>query len=218
MYMEAEQFAENMLQGNTETCWKNLLQHVESGRNSLFIFEQLLAPAMRYVGSLWETNQITVADEHLASGVCDVLLSRYAALKKKPATHGYRAMLLCVKGEAHYFGLKMANTMFEENGFDTRFYGPNLPLEYASLSALSWKPDIVALSVSIVYHLPTLLEYVEAFENLIPRPVIMIGGRIIEKYSVHEAVDGRAVFLSDMHELEQWIMSYNRANQQQHVR
>lgn len=82
MYMEAEQFAENMLQGNTETCWKNLLQHVESGRNSLFIFEQLLAPAMRYVGSLWETHQITVADEHLASGVCDVLLSRYAALKK----------------------------------------------------------------------------------------------------------------------------------------
>ncbi|WP_397351496.1 B12-binding domain-containing protein [Paenibacillus sp. Y412MC10] len=41
-----------------------------------------LAPAMRYVGSLWEQNLITVANEHLASCVCDILLTRYAGLVK----------------------------------------------------------------------------------------------------------------------------------------
>ncbi|MCM3784973.1 cobalamin-dependent protein [Neobacillus mesonae] len=219
MHMDTEQFAEDMVRGKTEECWDKLLQHVDSGRNSLFIFEQLLAPAMRYVGSLWEHNLITVADEHLASGVCEVLLTRYAALKKPSTNNGYRAMLLCVKDEAHYFGLKMVSTIFEEHGFDTRFYGQNLPLEYARLSALNWKPDIIALSVSIAYHLPTLLEYIEAFEQLVHRPVIMIGGRIIEKYSIQEAVADRAVFLSDMLELDKWIMSYSRqVNQQQYVR
>ncbi|MBJ9991689.1 MULTISPECIES: B12-binding domain-containing protein [unclassified Paenibacillus] len=80
--MGIEQLAEQMIGGRTEECWASLMEQVESGRNSLYIYEQWLAPAMRYVGSLWEQNLITVAYEHLASCVCDILLTRYAGLVK----------------------------------------------------------------------------------------------------------------------------------------
>lgn len=208
MNMEIEHLAEQMISGMTEPCWQNLVHHIDSGKNSLYIYEQLLVPAMRYIGSLWEQNLITVADEHLASGVCDILLTRYAALSKPEQGHGRRAMFLCLEEEAHNFGLKMVSSLFQERGFETRYYGADLPLEYAMLSAMKWKPDVIGLSVSIAYHLPKLQEYVEELGNLSYQPIIMIGGRIIEPYGIHQRLGDRAVFLPDLLQLNDWITQY----------
>ncbi|OZB93588.1 B12-binding domain-containing protein [Paenibacillus sp. XY044] len=217
MNMGFEQLAEQMIRGMTEACWVSLMEQVESGRNSLYIYEQWLGPAMRYVGSLWEQNLITVADEHLASGVCDILLTRYAALVKPDQTNGKRGMFLCVEEEAHYFGLKMVSTLFEERGFDARFYGPNLPLEGALLSAMRWKPDVIGLSVSIVYHLPKLRQYVNALASLPSRPTVIIGGRVIEPYGIERGLADQAVFVPTLLELNDWIDSYLLADAEQQI-
>lgn len=217
MNMGIEQLAELMIGGMTEECWASLVEQVESGRNSLYIYEQWLAPAMRYVGSLWEQNLITVADEHLASGVCDILMTRYAALVKREQSNGKRGMFLCVEEEAHYFGLKMVSALFEERGFAARFYGPNLPLKDALLGAMNWKPDVVGLSVSIVYHLPKLKQYVNALASLPDRPAIIIGGRVIEPYGIDRGLADQAEFVPTLLELNDWIDSYLFADAKQQI-
>lgn len=215
--LEIEQFAEDMIHGLSDECWNKMLQFIDSGQNSLFIYEQVLTPAMRYIGSLWEQNLISVAEEHLASGICDILLARYATLKKPPLKNGYRAMFLCVEEEAHYFGLKMVSSLFVEHGYDTRFYGPNLPLESALVSAMSWKPDIIGLSASMAYHLPTMNRYVEAFGDLPYRPAILIGGRLVETYGIHQKLKDTALFIPSMLELDQWIVSYQDMDSRQTI-
>ncbi|MBO7747611.1 cobalamin B12-binding domain-containing protein [Paenibacillus sp. MWE-103] len=203
--MEPEHFAELLIGGQAEACWAKIEAFVGAGANSLFIFDRVLTPAMRYIGSLWEHNVITVADEHVASGLCDLLISRYEALLGKAPANGRRAMLLCVEGETHALGLKMVAALFREQGWEARFYGADLPLEYALASALSWKPDAIGLSVSIVYHLPRLRDYVDAFGRLPREPAILLGGRLTEPYLAHRRAAERVVPTPGLLELSEWL-------------
>ncbi|MBO2946202.1 cobalamin-dependent protein [Paenibacillus sp. F411] len=214
MNMEIEHLAELMLEGLTEECWSLLVRHMDSGRNSLYIYDQLLTPAMRYIGGLWEQNLVSVADEHLASGVCDVMITRYAQQIKPAQGHGGRAMFLCVEGEYHHLGLKMVSSLFQERGFSTRLYGGNLPLENTMVSAMNWKPEIIGVSASIVYHLPTLMKYTQALQSLSYEPMIVIGGRLIDRYGLQNTLGERALFFPDLLSLNDWLRSYEAASRQ----
>ncbi len=81
-----------------------MLEWIE-GKDSLFLFEQILTRAMRHVGELWELNEISVADEHIATNVCQLLLSRYATEKIEQRQEFVpelwtkpKAMLFCIEG------------------------------------------------------------------------------------------------------------------------
>ncbi|MDQ0858501.1 B12-binding domain-containing protein [Bacillus sp. V2I10] len=111
------------------------------------LFEEIFTPAMQYAGELWENNEITVADEYLASAVCDFILSTlYPRMQISASAGRKKAMLLCVEGKQHDLGLKMVNSLFDEKGYETHYLGPNLPLEYAIQKAELWRPEIICLS------------------------------------------------------------------------
>ena len=111
------EFADILLKGNTVLAWK----YIESYKDEeiLTIYEDIITPAMHRIGLLWENNKITVADEHIATAVCDFVLSRLSNVHKSSqdsAPRG-RAMFLCLEGEQHYLGLKMANYLFVDHGW-----------------------------------------------------------------------------------------------------
>jgi MerR family transcriptional regulator, light-induced transcriptional regulator len=205
MNFETEQLAETMLSGDYSKSWEIIQKQFSAKRNSLYIYDKLLTDAMRYIGQLWEHNAISVADEHLASAVCDRLITQYSELQPADTSSRKKAMFLCMEGEQHYLGLKMVSSFFQECGWSTRFYGPNLPLEYALISALSWKPDVVGLSVSMVYPLPKLADYIRAFEQLHHKPTVLVGGRLVGKYDLPSHGSKRTVFITDLLELQQWM-------------
>lgn len=197
------EFAGYLLEGNERQAWAFLDRNRFRSRRE--VFENILTPSMRYVGELWENNEITVADEHVATGVCDFLMSRlYPQAELVSAFERKKAMFLCVKGEMHYLGLKMVNMLFEEDGWDTLYFGPNLPLEYALKKAEDWTPDIVGLSVSIVYNLPQVKEYVKAFSSLANPPKILLGGRMAGKYGSADATTGLEL-IENLDSLETWL-------------
>lgn len=71
------------LEGNQDAAWEYIDQISKAGKDSLYIYETVFTAAMRHIGYLWEINEISVADEHLATSTCDFLLARYLFEKKK---------------------------------------------------------------------------------------------------------------------------------------
>lgn len=211
MRLTIEQFAEMMMDGRTEACWSEVRAMTEAGYNSLFVYEQLLAPAMNYIGDLWEQNLVSVADEHLASAVCEILLSRYGAMTMPASAHEGRAMLLCVEGEGHALGLKMAHALFREHGWDGRCFGAGLPLRDTLIHAMKWKPDVVALSAADPGLLPTLAEYVETLNGIPYAPVVMVGGRALLYAGADAALPGRATRMSGLAQLQAWLEAHRLA-------
>lgn len=206
MQMEVEQFAEQLIGGLTEDCWSTIVRFMDAGCNSLFIYEQLITPAMRYIGTLWEQNLLTVAEEHLASGICDFLLTRYRSVKNCQPFNGKKAMFFCLEGETHYLGLKMVAALFEEYGWNVRNYGASLPLEYACIGGNNWKPDLIGVSVSIVYHLPKLKEYTDVLAKLPHQPTILVGGRLVGRYDMSQLIPREnTLAVADLVQLNEWL-------------
>ncbi|KAA0547660.1 cobalamin-binding protein [Bacillus sp. BGMRC 2118] len=209
MYEKARELAHELIKGNYETSWKIVHEHSKEGFHSTFIYDLLLKEAMHYIGYMWQENEITVAEEHLATGVCDYLLSRYSHSKvATPAPNAPKALFFCVEGELHYLGLKMVSLLFQENGWDVRFLGPNLPLEYATYSVKQWKPDLVGISLSLTYQLPHLSQYIENIESLPSKPTIMVGSRLVDSYHLQNYCSPRTVIFSDLEDISVWLKNY----------
>jgi methanogenic corrinoid protein MtbC1 len=170
------------------------------------------------IGELWENNEITAADKHLASAVCYFILSTLYPPMQISASAGRKKRCFCVlKGEQHDLGLKMVNSLFDEKGYETHYLGPNLPLEYAIEKAELWRPEIICLSISIVYHLPNIKKYVDALAGLPNHPAILIGGRIVNQYDLNPYFSNQSEIMYDLKAAENWLSNHSMIEYKNHT-
>ncbi len=139
------------------------------------------------VGDLWERNQISVAVEHLATSITEGLLNlSYPQLFAAPR-RGRRAVVSCVVNEYHQLGAKMVADLMELHGWDTDFLGANTPHD-ALIDLLHHRhPDVLALSMSIYFNLPALLELLLKIRLVFPELPIWVGGQAF-RHGGREAV------------------------------
>lgn len=205
---KAIELSQLLLEGDQDASWELLEAEIKASKDSLYIFEHIITAAMRHIGHLWETNKITVADEHLATSTCDYLLARYIWQKGKDqpiSSIGKKAMFLCVENEQHYLGLKMASQLFIEYGWETKYHGPNLPLEYIKKAAEEWKPDAICLSFSILYHAKNLRPYIKELEELPNHPVVIVGGRLLSQYEFDRYGSEKTLFHKNLEDVNDWL-------------
>ncbi|MBL0386436.1 cobalamin B12-binding domain-containing protein [Tumebacillus sp. ITR2] len=209
MNLEAERFAEHLLTADLELAWTELERYTRAGQNSLFLYHRLLTPALYHIGRLWERDAISVADEHLATGVCEVLLSRFeSSLAAKPVVYkgaSKRVLLFGMEQERHILGLRMVASQFREAGWQVRFLGADLPLEYAVNAASRWKPDAIGITLSITRNLPSLELYVNTLEALDHSPTVLVGGRLVSLCDLTPYVSEQTVLVNDLLHLAQWL-------------
>lgn len=203
------EFSSILLSGNYNKAWDYIKSHKHL--STLEIYDQMITSAMHQIGDLWENNEITVADEHIATATCDFVLSRLAYERNlnTPPRNTKKAMFLCLEGEQHYIGLKMAAQLFEEYGWETKYFGPNLPREYALNTALEWEPDVIGLSVTIVTHLPKLKSYTDSFKALPVSPKIFIGSRLGNNYDLHAYSSGNPKIVTNLSDMEAWLKDHS---------
>lgn len=206
MTEHAIQLAQKFLNGDEQNAL-SFIHTVLANDDRLSLYEDLLTPAMIHIGKLWERNEITVADEHLATAICDYVIS-YVEFKSATtdADSNRKVMLFGVEGEEHYIGLKMATSVFQEFGWKVRYLGPNLPLRHAETAVNAWQPDVVAMSAALSYRLPMLRKSVEVLANVAHKPTILIGGRMSPHAKFEDvAATGQVVVLQNLRDLHAWL-------------
>nr|WP_256522098.1 cobalamin B12-binding domain-containing protein [Halobacillus sp. A5] len=174
----------------------------------LYLYEDIITPAMYFVGELWERNEISVADEHLATAICDFVLSKVEAdTLSIRGDHQKRlkALLFGVEDEQHYIGLKMVAESFKEQGWRVRYLGPNLEMNHSLIQIHHYKPHVIGLSAALSYRLPTLKELVKEFLTLEWKPIIMIGGRMARKFELEELESDQVIIIKDLNHLNKWF-------------
>ncbi len=137
---------------------------------------KVIQQAQYEIGRLWQENRISVAQEHLATAISQLALSHlYRHLPRDPP-NGKVVMLSCVEGELHEVGARMASDFLEMAGFDVRFLGANVPTSHLARMVREQTPHLLALSVTMTYHLPSLRTAVDQIRALCPRLPIAVGG------------------------------------------
>ncbi|WP_224240368.1 cobalamin B12-binding domain-containing protein [Hyalangium gracile] len=137
---------------------------------------KVIQSAQYEIGRLWQENRISVAQEHLATAISQLALSHlYRHLPRDPS-NGKVVMMSCVEGELHEVGARMASDFLEMAGFDVRFLGANVPTDHLERMVREQTPDLLALSVTMTYHLPALRAAVDRVRAVAPRLHIAVGG------------------------------------------
>lgn len=153
---------------------------VREGMEVRTLYLQVFQPAMHEIGRLWQENRITVADEHLATAITQLAMSRlYEEMFAGRTDAGPLLVAACAEDERHELGLRMICDLLELDGWDTVFLGASVPVEDLVRMVKERRPEVVALSASITPHLARVREAVQAIRGAMPEggPVIAIGGR-----------------------------------------
>lgn len=162
---------------------------------------EVIQKAQWEIGRLWQENHISVAQEHMATAISQLALSHlYRHLPRDPS-NGRMVMISCVEGELHELGARMASDFLEMAGFEVRFLGANVPTDHLVREVLEVKPNLLALSVTMTYHLPSLRAAVAAVREVSPLLPMAVGGLAFTWAPGVEAELGVPFFGKDAREL-----------------
>ncbi|WP_226670926.1 B12-binding domain-containing protein [Metabacillus litoralis] len=207
-----KRFAHFLLLGDTASSYKLVEKLLLDGYSSVYIYEKIIKDALYYIGHLWEIDEISVADEHLATGTADFVLTQLQLLQKDQSAQSKnqkQAMLFCLEGEEHYIGVKMAAHVFKEHNWKVKYLGPNLPLQHAIYFAIKSKPDVICLSLSMSHQLKSLSDYATTLSALDHKPTIIVGSKLTEKFNFKNIVPHDTIVVSNLEELTSWIAQQN---------
>ena len=131
----------------------DLIQSLRAGgATTTDLIADLLAPAQRRVGELWQTLAWDVAQEHLATGIVDAALADLE-LHTDPAQLRGDVVVTCAEGEWHALPARMMAEQLRHHGWAVTFLGPSLPADDLRRFLQRSRPIAVAVSCSISAHL-----------------------------------------------------------------
>lgn len=142
----------------------------------------IIQAAMERIGELWEQEELSVADEHLATAIShQVLVRMLDVLRVKPPCSREHVLLAAVQGQQHVLGLRMVADVLEGAGFNVLYLGADVPIDALRLFAAQHNPAIVGLSFGIAENTHYLAEAAIAVRAAAPRARLMLGGRAVPK-------------------------------------
>jgi len=164
----------------TEALHIALEQGLAAGVSPAELQLGMILPAQREVGRLWQENRISVAQEHLATSVSQLVLSHLYPHLPRPRCNGKRVLVACVEGELHDMGARMGADFLEMAGFDVTFLGPNIPPPQLLAAIEEHRPSLLGLSATMHFHIPALRAAVAAVRTVAPLLPIILGGGLLE--------------------------------------
>jgi len=172
-----KEFLDLLISGNRAMCSDFAQKYVNDNVSIQGLYENIIKKALYDVGELWEYNKISVATEHLASAIVEAILNEFypkIILKEKIDK---TVIVACVENEFHQIGIKMISDIFEMNGWHAHFLGANTPTQELIAFTKIIKPDMLAISLSIYFHLPILENMIQMIRTDFPDLPILVGGQ-----------------------------------------
>jgi MerR family transcriptional regulator, light-induced transcriptional regulator len=114
------------------------------------LYVDVIGPALAEVGNRWASGRMSIADEHLATGIAyDVMRLVGRQATRFPRRSRERVLLAAVGAEGHTTGLRMIADLAEGSGFDVQFLGAAVPVETLAGIVAKHRPELVGLSVTM---------------------------------------------------------------------
>ena len=141
----------------------------------------VIRAAQAEIGRLWQTNAITIAQEHMATAISHLALAALFERDRPRAPNGHTVVVACVEGELHEFPARLVADELDVAGFDVRFLGANVPTDHLLTFIAREEPDLVVLSATLALHADAVRSTVRRIrEQTGNRLRIAVGGQICD--------------------------------------
>jgi MerR family transcriptional regulator, light-induced transcriptional regulator len=131
-----------------EEASRLVLSAVESGTSVKSVYLDVFQPVLRRIGGLWQTNELSVAQEHYCTAATQLLMGRLYPHFRLAPRNEKTVVVACVRGELHDVGARMVADIFEMEGWDSCFLGADTPSPGILATVAGQPTDILAVSVT----------------------------------------------------------------------
>jgi DNA-binding transcriptional MerR regulator/methylmalonyl-CoA mutase cobalamin-binding subunit len=160
----------------------------------------VVSPLLTEIGDRWNRGQLSIADEHLVSGIMRNLLSgllRSRAPARKPTV-----LLATPSGERHEFGLLIAALLVADAGIGVYYLGVDLPAAELAAAARRCDADVVGLGLANQdNHSAAITEVRQIEREISQRCELWLGGPDANSVAA-ELADTRALVLDDIDKMQ----------------
>lgn len=154
-----------LLQGDSQGCLRLVDQSVHTPAELKSFYLDVVWPSMHRIGQLWEANQISVAEEHLATAIVGrVMAMLYPRFARFTVTRG-RAVVSAGPNEFHEIGARMVADFLELDGWDVAYLGANTPAPELLALLKQQRPFLLALSVATVFNIERARQVIQLIRD-----------------------------------------------------
>lgn len=175
----ANDYLAALLNSDRATATRLVMTAVEQGAPVSKIYLEVFQTAQHRLGTLWENNEITVAQEHFATAVTQFIMSQLYPRVFASERVGRRLVATCVGGELHEIGMRMVADFFEMEGWDTYYLGANTPAQSVVDTLVSVGAEVLAVSTSMPFNIAEVIRLIELVraQEFAREPIVIVGGR-----------------------------------------
>lgn len=174
----ARQYLALTLEGRRDEARAVARDAVRRGATVASVLMEVLEPAQREIGRLWQLGEISVAQEHYCTAVTQLVMSDLEPLLFTGVDNGNRLVAVDAPGSLHQVGLRMVVDLLECEGWNTTYHGPTDP---RGVPDLVHAHDAAVLAISL--SMPAQIEPVSSMISAVradPRTQqvkVLVGGR-----------------------------------------
>ncbi len=193
-------FVQAILKGQRQAALNVALEALREGHAAADVYVEILQNSLYEVGRRWESNQITVAEEHMATAITQFVVAQmYSRLSPSGVARG-KMIIVGVEGELHQVGANMVADLLEADGWDVRFLGTNIPHAGILNAIAEHQPTVLGISATMIFNVPKVRRLMDdvrqKFGDRAPR--IVLGGSAFRAAPALSAELGASGFAADL--------------------
>ena len=170
-------YADALLAGDPRSAEATIREAIDAGLGEAVIDDHVITPALRLVGDLWESGNISIGQEHLATSISlRVLTLQREAFRLARQRSSRRVLLAGAQGEQHVVGLEMAASLILHAGYDVRMFGADLPIIEIVSVMEAHRPVAVGFTTATASTAANLPAAFDAARAHSPDVGILVGG------------------------------------------
>lgn len=158
----ARRYLRLLLGGERHAAARLILEAVESGVPVREIYLHVFQTSQREIGRLWQTNRVSVAQEHYCTAATQLIMAQLYPRIFRTERNGRTFVATSVAGELHEIGARIVSDFFEMEGWDTYYLGANSPTPAILRALAERKADVLAVSATMTFHVRAVAELIAA--------------------------------------------------------
>ena len=174
----ARDFLAALLQGQRQPAAQLVFDALDAGVGVRDLYLHVFQTTQREMGRLWQTNRVSVAQEHYCTAATQLIMSQLYPRIFTGTRCGRSLVATCVSGDLHEIGVRMVADLFELDGWDTYYLGASVPPESVVQTVIERRADVLAVSATLTVHVPQVGALIAAMRAAPSRSdvVILVGG------------------------------------------
>lgn len=175
----AKSYLAALLRYERHVAIRLVLDTVDAGSSVKDIYCFVFERCQREIGRLWQLNLATVAQEHYCTASTQLAMAllyprMFAQKRAKIGT----LVAACVQGDLHEIGPRLVCDLLEMEGWDTIYLGASVPVPALLETVKARRPDVLAISASLTYHVTAVRQLISALRNsdMPSMPKVLVGG------------------------------------------